>query len=64
MEYQRYLQGRRDSGPPVRDLFILLILIVTIVGLATNNALIVGVGGITLTTTIIARLWAAVSLTD
>ena len=65
-----YMQGRwvgqapEDPGKVIRDLFVVLLLIVIIVGAATGNALIVGLAGLAFVVTVTARLWSTLSLEE
>ena len=62
--YNRTGRGPENPATIGRDLFIILLLIVTIVGAATGSALVVGLSGIALVVTVVARTWAALSLRD
>jgi uncharacterized protein (DUF58 family) len=65
-----YMQGRwvgqapDDPGKVIRELFVVLLLIVMIVGAATGSALVVALSGLAFVVTITARLWSALSLEE
>ena len=64
MAYYRTGRGPENPATIGRDLFIILLVIVTIVGAATGSALVVALSGIALVVTVVARAWSAVSLKD
>ena len=53
-----------DPAAVVRDLFVILLLVVMIVGAATGSALVVGISALAFVVTVTARLWAALSLRE
>ncbi len=57
-------QAPDDPGKVLRDLFVVLLLIVLIVGAANGNALVVALTGLAFVVTLTARLWSALSLED
>lgn len=65
-----FLQGRwvgqapEDPGKVLRDIFVILLLIVMIVGAATGNALVVALSGLAFVVSVTARVWSALSLED
>lgn len=65
-----FMQGRLGGQSPespaavARDLFVILLIVVMIVGAATGSALVVGLSGLAFVVTITARLWAALALQD
>lgn len=66
----QFMQGRWVGQSPespaavARDLFVILLIVVMIVGAATGSALVVGLSGLAFVVTITARVWAALSLQD
>lgn len=57
-------QAPEDPGKVVRDLFVVLLLVVIIVGAATGNALVVALSGLAFVVAVTARLWSALSLEE
>lgn len=55
-------QTPEDPGAVLRDLFVILLLVVIIVGAATGNALVVALSGLAFVVAVTARLWSALSL--
>ncbi len=53
-----------DPGKVLRDLFVVLLLIVIIVGAANGNALVVALSGLAFVVAVTARIWSALSLED
>jgi uncharacterized protein (DUF58 family) len=56
--------GWPGARRPGRDLFVILLLVVMIVGAATGNGLVVGLSALAFVVTVTARAWAAMSLQD
>jgi uncharacterized protein (DUF58 family) len=65
-----FLQGRwvgqapEDPGKVLRDIFVILLIVVMIVGAATGSALVVALGGLAFVVIVTARLWSVLSLED
>lgn len=65
-----FMQGRwvgqapDNPGKVMRDLFVILLLAVVIVGAATGNALVVALSSIAFVVAVTARLWSSLSLED
>lgn len=65
-----FMQGRwagqapEDPGKVVRDLFVILLVVVMIVGAATGSALVVALSALAFVVTVTARVWSALSLED
>ncbi len=57
-------QAPEDPGKVLRDLFVILLLVVIIVGAATGNALVVALSALAFVVAVTARLWSALSLED
>ncbi len=57
-------QAPEDPGKVLRDLFVVLLLIVIIVGAATGNALVVALSGLAFVVAVTARTWSALSLEE
>ncbi len=57
---------RREAGAAhvLSDLFALLLVVVVIVGAATSEALVAALGALALVVTVVARLWARLSLEE
>ena len=65
-----FIQGRwvgqapDDPGKVLKDLFVILLLVVIIVGAATGNVLVVALTALAFVVAVTARLWSALSLED
>ena len=57
-------QAPEDPGKALRDIFVILLVIVIIVGATTGNGLVVALSALAFIVTVTARLWSALSLED
>ena len=57
-------QAPENPAAVIRDLFVILLLIVMIVGAVTGSALVVALSALAFVVTVTARLWSALSLKD
>lgn len=57
-------QAPENPGKVIRDLFVILLVVVMIVGASTGNGLVVALSGLAFVVTVTARLWSALSLEE